>query len=148
MITVEFSNRQQRHSVKSRRLIAAAREVLLGEGVRQGELSLAVVSDDEIQVLNRQFLEHDYATDVLSFLLDASEGQLDGEVIVSADTAARAAQEFGWNFEDELLLYVIHGTLHLAGYDDQTPEDQKTMRERERHYLMQYGLVPRYDDAE
>ncbi len=58
---------------------------------------------------------------MLSFVLEQGEGFLDGEVVVSAETAQRAAPRFGWSAAEELLLYVIHGTLHLAGYDDATP---------------------------
>ena len=116
------------------------------EGIRSGEISLAVVDDPEIHAINHRYLQHDYATDVLSFVLDRAGNRLDGEVIVSADTAAVAAAKYGWRMDDELLLYVIHGTLHLVGYDDLAPDVQTKMRERERHYLQRYQLVPRFED--
>ena len=72
---------------------------------------------------------------MLSFVLERGEGFLDGEVVVSAETALRTAPRFGWSAAEELLLYVIHGTLHLAGYDDATPEQQAAMRGRETEYL-------------
>jgi probable rRNA maturation factor len=66
-------------------------------------------------------------------------------VIVSAETAELTAGWYGWTAEDELLLYVIHGTLHLVGYDDTTPETQIEMRERERACLACFGVEGRYD---
>jgi probable rRNA maturation factor len=92
--------------------------------------------------LNRQFLEHDYATDVLSFVLESSPDGLEGEIVISADTAAAAAGKYGWRPHDELLLYSIHGALHLAGWDDADEEQAAAMRLRERHYLASFGLLP------
>ena len=97
--------------------------------------------------LNRQYLEHDYPTDVLSFVLefDETSKSLDGEIIVSSDYAAREAARYGWTANDELLLYVIHGCLHLVGHDDTTPAAKRAMREAEVRLLAGFGLVHRYD---
>ena len=127
MLEIELVNRQNRHAVDTDRLLAAARLVLEGEGISRATLSIAVVSDRAIRPLNRRYLQHDYATDVLSFLLDSGPGWLDGEIIVSADTAAAQAPQYGSSAEAELLLYVIHGSLHLVGYDDTTPTERKRM---------------------
>jgi probable rRNA maturation factor len=97
--------------------------------------------------LHREFLRQDRPTDVLSFLLDETLTRLDGEVIASADTAAKAARRYGGTADDELLLYVIHGTLHLFGYDDQTAKDQQRMRARETRFMREFGLTPRYSPA-
>ena len=104
-------------------------------------VSVAVVDDPAIHRLNREFLQHDYPTDVLSFLLEREGDQLEGEVIVSSDTAVRSAAQYGWTPENELLLYVIHGTLHLVGYDDLQPELLAEMRRHEQHYLGHFGLA-------
>lgn len=146
-MTIETANRQSR-AVDQQKLARAAQRVLEEEEVPRATVSLAIVDDPTIHELNRRYLQHDWATDVLSFVLDEHRGCLEGEVIVSADTAAAAAERFGWSLEDELLLYVVHGTLHLAGYDDTTPDARREMRSRERHYLAHYGLTPRYDEAE
>jgi probable rRNA maturation factor len=100
-----------------------------------------------MQELNRQYLEHDYPTDVLSFVLaeDAAAKSLDGEIIVSADYAAREADRYDWTAGDELLLYVIHGALHLVGHDDATPMGKQAMREAETKYLRQFGLTHRFE---
>ncbi len=132
---VALTNRQRTLRLNRRRLIGAVRRTLRAAGLSGGSVSLAVVDDPTIHELNRRFLRHDYPTDVLSFLLERSPGFLEGEVIVSADTAQARAAEFGWTPADELLLYLVHGTLHLLGYDDHTPADRKRMRAKERECL-------------
>ena len=77
---------------------------------------------------------------MLSFLLEHSDGELDGEVIVSWETATRTAREYDWSTQDELMLYFIHGCLHLVGYDDQGEVDRAEMRKQESHYLLSVGL--------
>jgi len=125
------------------RLEQAATAILSEALVDRATLSIAIVDDPTIHGLNRQYLDHDYPTDVLSFLLERDKGSLEGEVIVSLDMAARRAAEFGWSAADELLLYVIHGTLHLVGYDDQVEAARGEMRAAERRILAQFGIEPR-----
>ena len=144
MICVEFANRHPLN-VDPARLLEAVRRVLAEEQIAAADISLAVVSDQEIQQINRQFLGHDEPTDVISFLLENSNGKFIGEVVASLDTAARSAAAYGWDCESELLLYMIHGALHLAGYDDSTPQQRERMREQERHHLGGFGLTPRYE---
>ena len=146
-IEVEVANRQ-RLPVDEPALAAALAAVLEAEGVSAGTVSLAIVDDREMQELNRQYLAHDWPTDVLSFSLGDDDGPLEGEIIVSAETAVAAAKRYGWKTADELLLYVIHGALHLAGCDDSTPAARQEMRRCERDHLARYGLVPRYDNEE
>lgn len=146
MIKIELANRQQLLSFQADRLESCAHKILQEEGPGAAELSLAIVDDETIHTVNRDFLGHDYPTDVISFVLDESSGVLEGEVVASAETAITEAAKFGWNAEDELLLYVTHGTLHLVGYDDQTPDAKAAMRARERYYLAQFGLTPPYAD--
>ncbi len=148
MLEIDLNNQQTRHAIDSDRLIEAGRRVLHGQGVRLGSLSIAVVEDATIHELNRRYLQHDYPTDVLSFLLEESPGQVVGEVVVSADTAAERCGEFGWTVHDELLLYVVHGVLHLVGFDDGTAAQRAAMRARERFYLSELGLSPRNDDSD
>ncbi len=144
MIQIELTNQQEIHPVESERLVAAVRQILAEEGLERAEISIAVVDDVTIHRLNVQYLQHDYPTDVLSFILEQQPGYVEGELIVSADTAATESTRYGWLPADELLLYVIHGTLHLAGYLDGTDEERKKMRGREDHYLAQHGLQPHH----
>ena len=144
MIRVQIADQQAILKAPTRRLIEAVRRVFSEADISHATISLAIVDDATIRPLNARHLGHDYATDVLSFLLEESPERIEGEIIVSAETAARAAEEYGWQPADELLLYVIHGALHLAGYDDQDPEHQAAMREQERHHLAHFGLTPHY----
>lgn len=148
MLHISFTNDQSRIEVDAVQLRDAVRGVLTAEKVRAAEISIAVVDDAKMHELNLRYLNHDYATDVLSFRLDDDgEECLEGEIIVSIDTAEREALEYGWKRENELLLYVIHGALHLVGYNDSEMKDRKAMREAEASHLARFGLAPRYDDA-
>ncbi len=140
MITIEVTNQQSRLPIDAKRLELAVHEILLEAGITVGELSLVVVDDPTIHELNRKHLDHDYPTDVLSFCLEESPGRIVGEVIVSADTAIENASDYGWQAESELLLYVIHGTLHLVGYSDKGDEETSAMRSAEAKYLLRCGI--------
>lgn len=141
MLEVECCN-QTEAEVDSQRLIDAVHGVLQDAGIQRGAISVAVVDDPTIHRLNREHLDHDYATDVLSFVFDASDEHVEGEVIVSVDTAAAQAEQYGWSSADELLLYVIHGTLHLVGYDDKCDDARQAMRAAEAQQLLKFHLTP------
>jgi probable rRNA maturation factor len=85
--------------------------------------------------VNREYLQHDYPTDVISFDTTERDELLEGEVIASGETAERVAAENGWKSSDELLLYIVHGMLHVVGLDDTTAKKAKEMRQAERHYM-------------
>jgi probable rRNA maturation factor len=104
-------------------------------------VSLAVVDDPTIHALNRRYLNHDWPTDVLSFVLTEHDRHLEGEVIISADTAAAAAVEIGWPSAAEQLLYVVHGMLHLIGYRDKQSAEAQRMRAAEAAVLHEFGWV-------
>lgn len=145
---VEIANEQTACTIDESLMRRAILEILAGEGVVRGQISVALVDDPTIHEINRRHLQHDYPTDVISFVLECEDGYLDGEVVASADTACCVAGELGWPAESELLLYVVHGTLHLVGYDDQSDEDRKEMRIRERLYLARFGLVPPWQEPQ
>ncbi|MGD9634324.1 MAG: rRNA maturation RNase YbeY [Pirellulales bacterium] len=146
---LSLANEQTSHAVDARRLMQAARRVLADSKYETASISLAVVDDRTIHTLNRQFLQHDYPTDVLSFVLDTTDTHLKGEVVLSADTASAVANACGWSAQDEQLLYVIHGVLHLVGLDDQEPAAARQMRAAERYYLHEFGVeLPEIDTAE
>lgn len=142
-LRIEIADEQEAHVVSYERLITAVRTILSDAGYTAGEVSIAIVTDEAMHELNRQYLQHDYPTDVLSFVLEAEDERLVGQLIVSADYAAREAPTFGWTTDDELLLYTIHGALHLVGYDDLEPDLKAAMREQEMAYLSHFGLTHR-----
>ncbi len=129
------------------RIESAVRLALADSPYRRGEVSVAVVDDETIHDLNRQFLDHDYPTDVLSFTLEDEPPRLEGEIIVSLDTAIRHAAEVGWSAADELLLYVAHGALHLAGFRDKNLKDSARMHTAEAALLAQLGVAVRRGDS-
>jgi len=137
---ISLTNQQSRYDVDERRLMDAARAVLQDSAYSSGAISLAIVDDATIHELNRRHLEHDWPTDVLSFVLDDDGDNLEGEVILSADTAAAAAEELGSSAAEEQLLYVIHGMLHLVGYDDKSEADAQRMRSAEVRFLHEFGV--------
>jgi probable rRNA maturation factor len=123
------------------RVRAVVRAVLEGEGKADYEISLAFVDNPTIHQLNLRHLKHDEPTDVLSFpYSDPSAKKLAGELVLGAEVALAKAAELGHDVQAELALYVIHGLLHLCGYDDHEEADAARMREKERHYLAQLGL--------
>jgi probable rRNA maturation factor len=144
-LQIEIIDEQSMVEFDAARIREAVTSILADEGYVAAVVSVAIVDDAAIRPLNARYLGHDYATDVLSFVLEQQDGTLEGEVIVSAETAQQSAARFGWHADDELLLYIIHGTLHLVGYDDLTDEALPLMRARERHYLNHFGLEPRYE---
>ena len=148
MYSIAVSDEQTTLALDHERLRSAVEGVLTAAEIGAAEVSIAIVDDPTIHELNRQYLEHDYPTDVLSFLLERDEERLEGEIVVSADTAARFAPKYGWRPEDELLLYVLHGSLHLVGYDDGTDEAAAEMRREERRHLERFGLTPHEETVE
>jgi probable rRNA maturation factor len=125
--------------VPTAKLVAAAECALRAEDAAHLDLSIAVVTDAEIHLLNRSYLKHDYPTDVISFpLRDGPDPDpLLGEVIVSADRARHEARSRGIGFVEELCRYVVHGTLHLLGYDDREAEKREEMHARQEEILEQ-----------
>jgi probable rRNA maturation factor len=141
MSKVAIASPQEVVPIDRRRLREVVRTVLEGEGVADAEVSLAFVDNPTIQLLNQRYLEHDEPTDVLSFpLSEPNAKQLASELVIGAEVALAQATERGHDVQAELALYVIHGLLHLCGYDDQTEKGAAAMRERERHYLSALGL--------
>jgi probable rRNA maturation factor len=134
------TNQQSCHTVNDPQLAEAARAVLRQSPIASAAVSVAVVDDATIHELNRRYLNHDWPTDVLSFVLDERDGHLEGEVVISADTAAIAAAELGCPAAAEQLLYVIHGTLHLVGYRDSSRADARKMHAAEMTILRDFGL--------
>ena len=118
-------------------------EATLARHTRQAaRLSVAIVDDGCIAHLNQTYLGHRGPTDVLSFDLRDSEqdARVDGELILSYDTAARQARQRGHSIQAELMLYAVHGTLHLLGYDDREPADAERMHQVEDAILSDLGV--------
>ena len=134
------------------------------EGVANAVLSVTIVDNSTIHRLNREHLQHDYPTDVISFQLEWTHGaetlesrlhlssgrssgaSIEGEIVAGGEYAAEMSKRCGWSVQNELTLYVIHGMLHICGYDDLTDTEKRYMRSRERAVLEGLGLSPTYPD--
>lgn len=135
MIEVRFEKKTGLSAAWVKNILA---KTLLAEK-RRAHLDVLVTGDRQIRKINKKFLKHDYATDVISFLL--GEGEWDGrsvikgDLVVSVDTAKTFSRELGLPLREELARYLIHGTLHLLGYDDKKPADFKKMHSRQEQIL-------------
>ena len=102
---------------------------------RVGELYYYFCSDEKLLEINRERLGHDFYTDIVTFPLTDCETVLSSEFCLSLDRIKENAETFGRSYESELHRVIIHGVLHLIGFDDHTEEDEKTMREKEEEAL-------------
>lgn len=109
--------------------------VIEGEGYEVGELHYYFCSDDTLLNINRERLGHDFYTDIVTFPLGDCETYISSEFCLSLDRIAENSLAFGRTFESELLRVIIHGVLHLVGYDDLTDEERQKMRDEEEKCL-------------
>ena len=100
-----------------------------------GELYYYFCSDDKLLEITRERLGHDFYTDIVTFPLTDCETVLSSEFCISTDRIKENAETFGRSYESELHRVIIHGVLHLIGFDDHTEEDEKEMREKEEESL-------------
>ncbi len=141
MIRTSVASPQEKIELPFAQLREASRVVLEGEGVKEAKISLAFVDNETIHGINKRFLEHDEPTDVITFPLSSPGAKkLEGELVIGVEIAIEQARERGHAVDTELCLYVIHGLLHLCGYDDVKPRDAAEMRAKEREYLQALGL--------
>ena len=135
MISITITNRQKSLGIDRRRMRRAVQAVVRDAGIAEAQIGIAVVDDPTIAELHARYMNDRAPTDVLSFMLERSDQSLEGEIVVSADTAIASAPEYGVTAGEELLLYVIHGALHLVGYNDIAPRQRAIMRSQEKKYL-------------
>jgi probable rRNA maturation factor len=141
-MNVSVINRQKRWAVKESTLRRLAEFFLLKAGKRAkiqwGEVSVVLVDDPGSRAINKAYLGHDYATDVISFNFDPIPGDpatgTCGEIVVNISQAHRLGRRYGGPAH-ELALYIAHGCDHLAGEDDTTPAQRQRMRKRELRWL-------------
>lgn len=131
---IEVVNAHHRKTFQKKTIECLARNVLSGEGRVAKELKIVFVNDKEIKRLNREFLSHDYITDVISFRLDKDK-KIEGEVYINLDQATRQAREYGVDANEEVRRLVVHGILHLVGYKDTTVKKKQVMHTLEDKYL-------------
>jgi rRNA maturation RNase YbeY len=120
---------------QKRRVKAWLKKVIEAETMQTGEVSIIFCSDDYLLQMNRHYLQHNYYTDIITF--DYNENTtVNGDLFISLDTVRANAKEYKQTFERELDRVMVHGILHLCGYKDTTPQQQKCMRIAEDKYLV------------
>jgi probable rRNA maturation factor len=142
---VEISDTQGFLRVDRAELAGLVERVLRAEGVQRAVISVALVDNVTIHRINREHLQHDWPTDVISFRLsESNDPALTGELVISAEMAQATAAEVEADPWAELALYTVHGLLHLCGYNDACQADSELMRAREDEVLASEGLVNTY----
>ena len=139
MPKVSIASPQELVKLDRPRLREIVRQVMAEEDLKDYEISLAFVDNPTIHGINKRFLEHDEPTDVITFPYSSGK-VLVGELVIGVEVALEQARVGGHEVDAELALYVIHGLLHLVGYDDKDAHDRKQMRVRERYHLNGLGL--------
>ena len=133
---ITIKNLQKKIRLRPEPLKKIVRKILRREKAQAKEVSFCFVSSQKIRSLNRKFLNRAYTTDVLAFLLE-EDPPWTGEIIISTDAIKQNAFHFKTDIAYEGTLYVVHGLLHLLGYDDQKPKQIRKIRAKEEE-LMQY----------
>lgn len=121
-------------AIKKRETSSWIKEVASGYNKKTGDISYIFCSDEKILEVNKQYLQHDYFTDIITF--DYTEGNvISGDLFISLDTVKSNAQQFNSSYEDELYRIIIHGILHLCGINDKGPGEREMMEKEENKAL-------------
>lgn len=142
----EITDLQNHYKIKDSKIKDAVKRVL-GEEGKDAKLSIALVDNNEIKKLNDRFLGINEVTDVIAFPLNNNEYCINGEIIVSVEKAIEVTNTSRSSIEGEIILYILHGILHLLGYNDNNEKNAKIMHERESQILATLGYnVPKVED--
>ena len=138
-MTIFFNKVDKGTSLANRILLKSFIEKQLRkEGIAIEALQYVFCSDDYLLNINKQFLNHDYYTDIISFDLSEEKGVLIGDIYISVDRVKENAKTHGNKYVHELLRVIFHGALHFCGYKDKKPADAKLMRSMEDKWLKAY----------
>ncbi len=148
-MAIYLSNRQKALPINRGKLLRRVLKILKELNLADAELSISVISDEEMREINRQYRGRDKPTNVLSFAQDDAGANYDGiptpkgaprilgDVILAAETVQREAGELGYTDQEMFYFYLIHGLLHLIGYDHELGEDEAKRQEAETERLWQ-----------
>jgi len=124
--------------IKRRETTAWIRQVVASYGRKTGEIGYMFVNDDKILEVNREYLGHDYYTDVITFDYDEDD-VVSGDIVISLDTVRSNAEQLGKPYDEELHRVIIHGVLHLCGINDKGPGERELMENEENKALALLG---------
>jgi len=145
-IIIDFSNENEKFNFEEEKISDFIKNVLNNEYKSEKDIyvSILVTDNEEIQVINREYRDKDMPTDVISFAYNETENEgfydVLGDIIISYDKVIEQAEEYGHSVEREFYYVLIHGILHLLGYDHIDEEDKKEMREKEEEILNSYNI--------
>ena len=120
--------------IRRRNISAWIKAVAATYGKRVGDIGYIFCNDDKILEVNRQYLQHDYYTDIITFDYDEGD-RINGDLVISLDTVRTNAEQFGKTYEEELHRVIIHGILHLCGINDKGPGEREIMEAAENKAL-------------
>jgi probable rRNA maturation factor len=136
MANIAYFSEQVSFTLRNKRLVSAwIRATILAEGFVLDQLNLVFCSDAYLLQINRDYLQHDYLTDIITFDQSEDSEYIEGDIFISIDRVRENAKLYAVAFLHELHRVIIHGVLHLCGYDDYTNTDRKAMKEKEDFYL-------------
>jgi probable rRNA maturation factor len=136
MVTIELNN-LTRNKIARQLVENVLKRTLEILSVAQADLSIALVGDDRMKILNQTYRHKNKTTDVLSFDFGSTKNCLTGEIIISLSQAKRQAKAMKATFKDELIRLLVHGVVHLAGYDhEQSAKAEKKMQAMENKILI------------
>ncbi|MBI1804458.1 MAG: rRNA maturation RNase YbeY [Ignavibacteriae bacterium] len=142
MIRIHAFNAHPKHRIRHREIIPLVRGVLKGEHRTWADMNIVFVADKRMRALNGQYLQHRYTTDVLSFQLTEPQSKtLEGEVYVNLDQARRQARLYNVTLQCEVARLIVHGILHVVGYDDKTKRQKDRMTRMENQYLLRMNYI-------
>ncbi len=141
---ISFFKENTTFDIKQKNKIKAwLKSIAEGYGFAAGDLNYIFCDDEYLLAMNRQYLGHDYYTDIITFdsREDISSKRLCGDIFISVDTVKANGTQYGEGFEREIMRVIVHGVLHLIGFDDHTAAEQKRMREAENKALGQWDTI-------
>lgn len=145
-IIVDFSNENEKFNFEEEKISDFIKDILKNEYESDKDIyvSILVTNNEEIQVINREYRDKDMPTDVISFAYNETENEgfydVLGDIVISHDKVMEQAEEYGHSIEREFYYVLLHGVLHLLGYDHIDEEDKKEMREKEEEILNSYNI--------
>lgn len=145
-IIVDFSNENEKFNFEEEKISDFIKNILKNEYESDKDIyvSILVTNNEEIQVINREYRAKDMPTDVISFAYNETENEgfydVLGDIVISHDKVIEQAEEYGHSIEREFYYVLLHGVLHLLGYDHIDEDDKKEMREKEEEILNSYNI--------
>tara|TARA_B110000037_G_scaffold222985_1_gene301089 strand:- start:3670 stop:4092 length:423 start_codon:yes stop_codon:yes gene_type:complete len=139
---IQFFNQDSTFSIESEQEISSwILNTFHKESItKKIELSIIFCSDNALLAINKQFLNHDYYTDIITFPIEETATVFEAELYISIDRVKENAQDLSKTFQNELHRVIIHGVLHLCDYGDKTTEEIKIMRSKEDYYITNLSI--------